>query len=285
MNKIILTTESCSDLPKELMEQHHILVIPFSVNFPDRTVYDGQIPVQEIYDYYKETKKIPKTNAISPFHYTEFFNKIFDENPDCEIIHMGYSSACSCSFQNAILGVSDCKLGKVHLIDTKNVSGGFGNLTLKAAEIIENNPNDTAVELVEKIKHFVKKTCTSFVPDTLDFLLAGGRVSNAAAISAFILKLKPRIDIIEGKLIATKKYRGSMLKVVPHFVNDFMTDKQFDKRKVYLLYTLGADLTVIEEMQRCLKNHGFLKTVNLVLGCVMTVHGGKGAIGLSATEI
>jgi DegV family protein with EDD domain len=285
MSKILLTTESCSDLPKEILEQYHILNIPFSLNFPDRTAYDGQIPVQEIYDYYKKTKKIPTTNAVNPYEYTEFFEKASLEYPDCEIIHIGYSSACSCSFQNAMLGVKECKKAKVHLIDSQNVSGGLGNLTLRAAEIIKNNPNDTAVQLVDKIEPFVKKTRTSFVPDTLDFLLAGGRVSNAAAISASILKLKPRIDIIEGKLIASKKYRGSMIKVVPHLVNDFMADKKIDKSNVYMFYSYGTDISVLEELKKCLMGHGFKEIKSFVLGCVMTVHGGKGAIGLSATEI
>jgi DegV family protein with EDD domain len=285
MNKILLTTESCSDLSKETLEKYHILEIPFSVNFPDRTVYDGQIPVQEIYDFYKETKKIPKTNAVSPYQYTEFFEKVSEEYSGYEIIHIGYSSACSCSFQNAVLGVRECKKAKVHLVDSKNVSGGLGNITLKAAEVIKDNPDATAVELVEKILPYVKKTQTSFIPDTLDFLLAGGRVSNVAAISASILKLKPRIDIIEGKLIAAKKYRGSMVKVVPHFVSDFMNGRMFDKRKVYILYAHGTDEAVIEKLQECLLSEGFQEIEITILGCVMTVHGGKGAIGISATEI
>lgn len=184
MKRILLTTESCSDLSNEVLKQHHILSVPYSVNFPDRTVYDGEIPIQEIYDFYEATKQIPKTNAVSPYQYTEFFEKATKENPGCEIIHIGYSSACSCSFQNAVIGVAECVTAKVHLIDSKNVSGGLGNLTLKAAQIMENNPEDTAEELVNKITPYIKKIRLSFVPNKLDFLLAGGRVSNAAAIGA-----------------------------------------------------------------------------------------------------
>lgn len=285
MNKILLTTESCSDLSKELLEKYHILTTPFSVNFPDRTVYDGQIPVEEIYDFYKATKKIPKTNAISPYQYTEFFEKVSEEHPGYEIIHIGYSSACSCSFQNAMLGVGDCKKAKVHLVDSKNVSGGLGNLTIKAAEIIQANPEDTADELVEKILPYVKKLHTSFIPDTLDFLLAGGRVSNVAAIGASILKLKPRIDIMEGKLIATKKYRGSMIKIIPHFISDFMAGEKLDKEKIYMFYAEGTEEAVIKELEKGLISEGFQKVEILMLGCVMTVHGGKGAIGISAMEV
>lgn len=283
MAKIILTTESCSDLSKELLEEKQILSVPFSVNFPDRTVYDGEIPIQEIYDYYQETKKIPKTNAVSPHQYTEFFEEVAGGDPTSEIIHIGYSSACSCSFQNAMIGVEECEKAKVHLIDSKNVSGGLGNLTLKAAEIIANNPQDSVAELVLKIENFVQKTHTSFVADTLDFLLAGGRVSNAAAIGAAILRLKPRIDIVEGKLIASKKYRGRMKKIAPQFVKDFVESQDFNRDNVYLFYALGTDAEVIELLKTSLEKQGFRQIHVDMIGSVMTVHGGKGAIGLSAT--
>lgn len=284
MKHILLTTESCSDLPKEILEQHHILAVPFSVNFPDRTVYDGEISVQEIYDFYDATKKIPKTNAVSPHQYTEFFENAAKENPGCEIIHIGYSSECSCSFQNAVLGVAECVTAKVHLIDSKNVSGGLGHLTLIAAQIIKENPEDTAEELVEKITPYVKKIRVSFVPNKLDFLLAGGRVSNAVAIGAIVLKLKPRIDIVDGKLIATKKYRGHMRRVVPKLVDDFVEGRDFDKKIAYVIYSKGAEDIVLEELKICLQNKGFQKIEVMSIGCVMTVHGGKAAIGISALE-
>ena len=285
MKKIILTTESCSDLSNQILEEHNILSVPFSVNFPDETIDDGQIPIQKIYDFYKNTKKIPKTSAVNPQRYTEFFEEIAEKNENAEIIHIGYSSACSCSFQNATIGVSACKRAKVHLVDSLNVSGGLGNLTLKAWEIIQENPKDSAEELVERIKEYVGKTRTSFIPDTMEYLLAGGRVSNAAAITATVLRLKPRIDIIEGKLIATKKYRGSMKKIISRVVDDFVEGKIFDLKKAYIFYSQGADPLAIEKLKNRLVKHGFKEVITIILGCVMTVHGGPGAIGLTATEL
>lgn len=283
--KIILTTESSSDLSQEVREEQGILTVPFGMNFPEKSVNDGDIPVQEIYDFYKRTKKIPTTNAVSPFQYTEFFEKITEENPGCEIIHIGYSSACSCSFQNAVIGVKDCKTAKVHLVDSKNVSGGLGNLVLKASQIMEQNPDDTAEELVDKITPYVKKIHTAFVPDSLDFLLAGGRVSNAAAIGAMVLRLKPRIDIIDGELIAKKKYRGDMRRVAENFVKDFLAGRNFDKEIGYVFYSEGADEVAVGELVSAFKGYGFRNVSVGVLGCVMTIHGGKGAVGLSATEL
>lgn len=283
--RICLTTELSCDLSQELLDLHGILTVPFGMNFPDKTVNDGEIPVQEIYDFYSRTKRIPTTNAVSPYQYTEFFERVAREHPGCEIIHIGYSSACSCSFQNAVLGVKDCVEAKVRLIDSLNVSGGLGNLVLKASQLLEANPQDTAEELAKKIEPYVKKIRTSFVPNSLEFLLAGGRVSNAAAIGAAVLRLKPRIDIINGELLAKKKYRGNMKRVAPAFVRDFVEGKQFDKEKAYVFYSEGADMEAVDILVDGLKMDGFREVSVGVLGCVMTIHGGKGAVGLSATEV
>lgn len=285
MGKFIITTESSADLSKDWLERYQIRTVPFSVNFPDYTVYDNEIPVQEIYDYYEKTKQIPKTNAVNPYQYTEFFEQIAKEQPDSAIIHIGYSSACSCSFQNAIIGKQECENANVYLIDSLNVSGGLGNLVLKAAQTAKDYPEVTPEQLVERIQSYVKKTFTSFVPNKLDFLLAGGRVSNAAALSAAIFRIKPRIDIIDGKLIASKKYIGTMKRIIPDFVKDFCTGRRFDKSRVYLFYSQGAEPEVMDQLKECLHKNGFETIVILQLGCVMTIHGGKAAVGISATAI
>ncbi len=285
MKNVVLTTESCADISKEFLEKLNIPIVQFSVNFPDRTLLDGDFPVQDIYDFYNKTHQIPKTNAINPYQYTEFFERIAAENPGKEIIHIGYSSACSCSFQNATIGVQDCTNAKVHLVDALNVSGGLGNLALKAYEIIQENPDDTPFELVEKIESFVPKIKTAFVPDRLEFLVAGGRVSNTAALGANIFRIKPRIDIIDGKLIAGKKYMGVMKNIAPQLVSDFCKENKLDKKRVYAFYSLGANMEAVEAMKQALISEGFKEVLVWELGCVMTVHGGKGAVGISGIAI
>lgn len=286
MNSILITSESSCDIPRELLEKEEIFTVPFSVNFPDRTVADNTIPVQEIYDFYERTHHIPKTSAVNPDQYTSFWEGLLAAHPGAAILHVGYSSACSCSFQNAHIGREDCREPeRIRLVDSLNVSAGLGNLTLKAAELRRAHPEDDLEALAQRVEQYVGKTRTSFVPNRLDFLAAGGRVSNAAALGASILRLKPRIDIIRGELIAGRKYRGTMRHVVPHLLEDFLKNRQFDLSRVYLIHAQGAKEEALEHMRELLNKHGFERIFDWPLGCVMTVHGGKGAIGLSATEL
>ena len=278
--KTIITTESCSDIPVSMLEKFNVPMVPFSVNFPDRTVLDGELPIQEIYDFYDSTRQIPKTCAISPYQYSQFFNRLL-EDPEVEIVHIGYSSACSCSFQNATISLQDCDEKRIHLIDCLNVSGGFGLLTLKAVELHTRNPQWSAAELADEIRKWVPRIKTLFIPEKLDFLAAGGRVSNAAALGASLLRIKPRIDILKGELINTKKYYGTMQKAASPLVEDFLSEEPLDRTLALIIYAKGADPDLLEKLRQRVLNDGFQEVLVFELGAVMTVHGGKGAMGIT----
>ena len=62
----------------------------------------------------------------------------------------------------------------------------------------------------------------SFIPGNLEYLKAGGRLSNAAYLGATILKLKPLIEILNGKLVATKKFRGAMSHIAEKYLNEYL---------------------------------------------------------------
>lgn len=53
MNKYIITTESRSDLPKEIAERYNIQIVPMHVTMGDETFEDGSFPVQDAFDFYE----------------------------------------------------------------------------------------------------------------------------------------------------------------------------------------------------------------------------------------
>lgn len=283
MKKIIITTESTSDLSPAHLREYDIRVVPMHVVFEDESLADG-FPLEKIHDYYRRTGKVPTTSAVNPSEYTAFFEDIAREAPDAAILHIGYSSACSCSFQNALLGVKDCRNAEVHLVDALNVSGGAANLVLLAANIVREHPDMPIEEVRKRVEQMVPRIVTRFVPENLDYLLAGGRVSNAQAIGARILGIKPRIDIIEGKLIAGRKYRGAMEKVAVKLMSDLLSEESLRKDLVYVLHAKGGKHDVTAMMKQWLREHGFQRVEEIACGCVMSTHGGPGAIGVSAVR-
>lgn len=283
MKKIIISTESGADLPLDLKELHNIQVVPMHVVMGEHNFPDGSIPVTDVYDYYEKTKKIPSTSATNPSEYECFFKRIKDQNPDCIIIHIAYSSKASCTYQNAAIGMEG--IDHIYLVDSLNVSGGEAAIIFKAAEILENHPDIQPHDLIEEVETYVKRARVSFIPGNLEYLKAGGRVSNAAYLGASLLQLHPLIEIVEGKLISTKKYRGKMIRIIDEYFKEFIEKYNMYKDQVYLLYSLGLDEKIKKRAEEIVLEKGFKKFIWVQTGCVISTHGGPGAIGIAGFEI
>ena len=96
------------------------------------------------------------------------------------MIHIGYTSKASSSFQNAVIAAEEFE--DIFLIDALNVTGGLAAIVLYAAKVLEKEPGIEPERLVEKIEAIVPKSRLAFIPGSLDFLKAGGRVSNMASL-------------------------------------------------------------------------------------------------------
>jgi DegV family protein with EDD domain len=282
MKKIIVLTESGADLPSDLVELHNIQVVPMHVIMGDKSYADGSISVTGVFDYYKRTKKLPSTSATNPDEYEYLFKKITEENPGCIIIHVGYSSKPSCSYQNSIIASEGME--NIYHADALNVSGGLGAVVLKAVELIERHPDMQPEEIVENIESYAARARVSFIPGDLEYLKAGGRVSNAAYLGGTLLQLKPLIEIVDGQLVSTKKYRGKIANIVEKYMKEYIDKYDMDKERIYLLYSFGLEEHVKQLMEEVAKEKGFKKIVWIQAGCMISAHSGPGAIGLAAFE-
>jgi DegV family protein with EDD domain len=282
MRKIILLTESGSDMPLYLVKLHNIQVVPMHVIMGDKSYADGSMAVTEVYDYYQRTKKVPSTSATNPDEYEAAFKRITEENPGCIIIHVGYSSKPSCSYQNSIIASEGME--NVYHADALNVTGGLAAIVLKAALLIEKHPDMLPNDLVEKIESYASKARVSFIPGDLVYLRAGGRVSNAAYLGGTLLQLKPLIEIVNGELVSTQKYRGKIVNIVDKYMKEYIKKHNMDKEQIYLIYSLGLEEHIKQRMEQIAKEEGFKKIIWIQAGCMISAHSGPGAIGIAAFE-
>lgn len=283
MRKLILSTESGADLPEDLVAKYNIQVIPMHVIMDGKDYLDGLLPVEDIYDYYNQTKKIPSTTATNIHEYEQFFKKIKGDYPESIIIHIGYTSKASSSFQNAVIATEE--LDDIFLIDALNVTGGLATIVMYAASLLEKEPNIEPTHLVEKIKEVIPKSRLAFVPGSLEFLRAGGRVSNLAYLGGALLKIKPRIELVEGKLVSTKKYRGEMEIVTEKLIGDYLSQYEIDREQLFFIYSLGLDEKIKEKMNIVAREYGFNNVKWIQAGAMISTHAGPGGFGVAGLEI
>lgn len=282
MKRIIFSTESGADLPKDLVEKYQIQVVPMHVIMDGKDYLDGELSVEEVFDYHSRTKKIPSTTATNVHEYHELFTKIRIDFPDSIIIHIGYTSKASASFQSALIaaeGIED-----LFFIDALNVTGGLAAIVMYAATLLEEEPSISHVHLIEKIESVVPKTRLAFLPGSLDFLRAGGRVSNVAYIGGLLLKIKPCIELIEGKLVSTRKYRGSMNIVAEKLMRDYLNQYDIDRKQLYLIYSIGLDESIKSLMNEIANETGFEKVTWMQAGAMISTHAGPGGFGIAGME-
>ena len=282
MRRIILSTESGADLPKSLADQYQVHVVPMHVIMDGKDYFDGHLSVKEIYDYYDRTKKIPTTSATNVHEYHELFAGIRKEFPDSIIIHIGYTSRASASFQNALIAAEDFE--DLFLIDALNVTGGLAAVVMYAVDLLEKEPMIEPARLIEKIESKVPKSRLAFLPGSLDFLKAGGRVSNLAYLGGALLKIKPCIELVDGKLVSTRKYRGNMSVVAEKLMRDYLEQYDIDRKQIYFIYSIGLSEEIKKQMDEIAKQSGFENVTWIQAGAMISTHSGPGGFGIAGLE-
>ena len=283
-DKILITAETGSDITPELARQWGITLIPMHVSLGDVTLDDGTFPPEDVCAYYDRTGKCPTTSGSTPYDFEAIYDKLYEENPDLQILHLAYSAVTTCSYHSCELAIEDKPYAKnVRIVDTKHVSVGQCAVVVAVAQWIAEHPEATLDEAAAAAVKIAEQTKMCFIPDNLDYLRAGGRCSNAVALVGNLLQLHPCIEIIEGKLIAGKKYRGKLSKVAPALLKEFTAKHQLKKDHVYFINTPYMEDAVREAMNQEAAAMGFEKVTWIKTGCVITCHGGPGAFGVVGT--
>lgn len=279
MNSIIIAAETGSDITPELAERYGIQMVPMHVQFDDVTLDDGSFHPQKIVDFYQSTGKLPRTSGCTPEDFTRVFDEIHSKWPDSHILYLAYSAVTTCSYQSAQIAAE----GRDYItaIDTKQVSIGQAAVVVEMAKLLEANPDMTIEQAVAVANGLIARANMCFLPDNLEFLRAGGRVSNVIALGSRILSLHPCIEILDGKLIATKKFRGKMVKVAAQLIEHFSEKYDMDRKRIWMIRTVGLEEEVRKAAEKAAKSCGFEAVQWIQANGVITTHGGPAAFGIA----
>lgn len=277
-NNIILLAETGSDIPAQVAREKGIYLVPMHVTMGEKTLDDGAFPPEDVCAYYDRTGKVPTTSASIPHDFTKVLAQIRRDHPGSQVLHLAYSAVTTCSYQNALLaseGQAD-----IRSVDTKHVSVGQCAVVLAMADYLTAHPGISLDQAAAQAERIAAQTQMCFIPRNLDYLRAGGRVSNAVALVGNLLGLHPCIEIIDGKLIAGKKYRGHMKKIVPALIREYTEKHALDKSHLYFIHSPYLEEDVKEIAESTARELGFKTTQWVKTGCVITCHGGPGAFGI-----
>lgn len=272
---IKITSDSTCDLPQALLDQYQITIVPLYVNLDGVVHRDGiDIVPGQIFDHVAAGGHLPTTAAINIADYTQVFAPLSREYD--AVIHINISQDFSSCHQNAVIAAQE--FDNVYVVDSRNLSCGHGFVVLEAARAALRG--EKAEDIVSYLQDLTARVDTTFVVDKLDYLAKGGRCSAVAALGANLLKLKPCIQVADGKMGVAKKYRGNWDKVLLEYVKERVADRtDINRDRIFLVHT-RCDQGVVESVRAALVGYGFQEIYEATAGCTISSHCGPNTLGV-----
>ena len=199
-----ILTDSASEISQEKAKEWGITVIPLKVRFGDEEYLDGvTLSCKDFYKKLVEKAEIPKTSQITPYEYSQEFEKAKEAGD--ELICLCLSSGVSGAYQSACMAASEYT--NVYVIDTKQFCISEFIIVQRAIQLRDKGLS--AKEIADTISEDLKYAHVIAAFDTLEYLKLGGRLSSAAAFAGNFLMIKPVLTIEEGVVKILGKARGS----------------------------------------------------------------------------
>ena len=206
-----IVTDTSSNLPTAYLQAENITVIPFTFHTEsgeqscmDTATFDAKA----FYTAMRNGEKVT-TSQIPPQRFVDYLHPMLENGED--VLFVSMSSGISGSFGSAKLAAGDLREEfpgcDIQLVDTLGASLGEGILVLRAIEMHENGASLS--ETAAALRDMRWRMYQIFTVDDIMYLRRTGRLSNAKAIVASVLHIKPVLKgNEEGAIVAVDKIRG-----------------------------------------------------------------------------
>ncbi|MCI8555035.1 MAG: DegV family protein [Clostridia bacterium] len=218
-----LLVDSGSSIKQEELEYYNAELVPLKILMGETEYADGvNLPMDEFYRQLIDEKIFPKTSLPNLGELEERVSKYTTEGD--EVIILTISSEISGSF-NAIKNLF-AENKKVKVIDSKMAVGGMRLIV----DEINRNRELSLDEIEEKVNSLIPRIKIMAIPETLEYLFRGGRLSKKDWILGSILKIKPIIGFIDGKVkVLTKKIGLKMgMSYIAGALKEFECDENYE---------------------------------------------------------
>ncbi len=260
MEKIKIITDSTCDLPKDIIEEFDIEVIPLSVNISCNSYKDGvDITFDKLDKIITETEDFPTTSHINPDVFKEVYESYL--NKGYKIISIHISNKLSATYQSASIAKNILDTKDIFIYDSLNVGGGLGMLVYECGVMVKSGCS------VDEICSFLERSIPTIksrvIIDSLYNLIRAGRIGRTVGMIGNFFGIKPVLSVIEGELILVDKFKKT---------------KNIDQEtKIWIVYSKGSVL--LNDIKSYLDSRGY-KYFAVHVGCVVGAYSGNKCTGI-----
>ena len=279
MANIVIVTETGSDITAAEAAELGVELVPMHVAIGDVTIDDGTLDPAEMLEQCRQLGVLPHTSGSTPADFSAVFDRIHEERPEAQILYIAYSAVTTCSYQSACAAAEGRDY--VSMLDTGHVTIGLALVVRKTVEHLRENPDITVEGLLEWSLAYAKRVRMGFLPGDLGYLRAGGRLSNAAFVGATLLRIKPVVELLDGRLVATRKLRGKMAACSLDFMDHMLASAPADTSTLFFVRSCGLPLAIQQAAEQRARELGFVELRWYDTQDVITSHCGPGSFGVA----
>lgn len=256
MAKIAILTDSCCDLPKEVVAELDIHVIPIELKINGKIYKDTEKSPEEFYRMMSISEDTPRHIPVSEDTFVQYYSKLY-ESGCTDIICVSMSSLASKTYDNAVSAnkrffkENNEANGKLRIfnLDSRCYSLFYGYPVMKAAKKALRGASADA--LVAYIQDWFNVGGGYVVPYTLKFARRSGSIDETRAFAGELLGMRPIIEFADGNAITAEKIRG-VKNIVPKLLEH--VEKKMTPQTPYVL-VYGSEVAPIKEIERELTKH------------------------------
>lgn len=269
MRRIIV--DSGSSIKQEEKEQYGVDILPIQLLMGNESFLDGvNLSTEEFYHRLKNRGQFPKTSLPS-LEDTQRLVDLYTEKGD-EVLIITISSGISGTYQALKMLFAEYK--NVEVFDSELAVGGVRFLVDEA----KRNEHETMDVVIEKLTALRQRIVIAAIPETLDYLLAGGRLSKSSWMVGKLLSIVPVITFIDGKVEVLSKKRG--IKQGKRALIELVRQEQADKSYgIIAAYTYNRE-NVADVVRMLPDEYGEAVSVYDDLSSSIACHWGPNAFGL-----
>lgn len=273
---IKIVTDSTADIPKALIDEYEIEVLPLTVHFNDKEYRDKiDLTPDEFYQKLLKADTLPYTSQVNPSAFEKTYKNILEKYDRIISIHI--SSDLSGTYQSAVMAKNSLKDERICVIDSRTATLSLGMIVLEASKYVRMGLN--ADEIVKNINEYKNELNLLIVVDTLKYLKKGGRLTGTQAMIGEMLNIKPILTVKDGKVVLLDKVRGH--KKALNRIIEIMQEKgkELENQKIGIANAKSLDMAL--ELKRLINDKfGTNDFIEAEAGCVIATHVGPGAYGV-----
>lgn len=278
MPRVVVVTDSTSDLDGAMRQRYGVDVVPLFVNF-GTTGYRDTVDLsrEDFYAMFATTQELPSTTLPTPAMFEDAFRPHVAAG--CSVVCVTLMASLSGTINSATTAAQQFPPGAVHVVDSESVCGGLALQVMHAAELAQKDAGvDDILDALARDRAVQRGYAT--IPD-LSHAVRNGRVSRAQAFIGSLVKIVPVLRIDGGRIDQEARVRTfaraqeAMVAAATRAIGDPLA------ARVCIMHTRAPELAAALEKRMRAGIAGTLRAIHVIeAGPAIATHAGPGALGI-----